>query len=235
MRRPKEIRAAPKEWIAILQVTYPFLREKHSIGDLVLSGSQALSIYMKSPLRSKDLDLLSEQVSLRQIEELSIELSKLENVEFRSTKVQTKMFGVRRLRTYAIELRVAGRPFFIESFDRVLDGRPISILTPYLAVKKRWKLKIWVPEREAILALRLAFRQPEGISRLNAMRLNNFMRENRRFIRYKHLDSILADWKIEKWVEKNLTDLYKRNRVRIIDDHKIIPGIEDRIKSKKTR
>jgi len=235
MRRPKEIRAAPKEWIEILQVTYPFLREEHSIGDLVLFGSQALSIYMKSPLRSKDLDLLSEQVSLRQMEELSSELSKLENVEFRSTTVQTKMFEVRRLRTHAIELRVAGRPFFIESFDGVLDGRPISILTPYLALKKRWKLKIWVPEREAILALRLAFRQPEGISRFNAMRLNSFMRENRRFIRYKHLDSILADWKIEKWVEANLIDLYKRNRIRIIDDHKIVPRIEDKIKSKKTR
>lgn len=235
MRRPKEIRAAPKEWIEILQVTYPFLREEHSIGDLVLFGSQALSIYMKSPLRSKDLDLLSTQVSLRQIEELSSELSKLENVEFRSTTVQTRLFGVRRLTTHAIELRIAGKPFFIESFDGLLDGRPTSILTPYLELKKRWKLELWVPELEAILALRLAFRQPEGISRLNAMRLNSFVRENRKFIRYKHLNSILANWQIEKWVETNLIDLYKRNRVRIIDDNKIIPGIENRIKPEKIK
>jgi len=40
---------------------------------------------------------------------------------------------------------------------------------------------------------------------------------------------------LEKWVKENLIDLYKRNRVRIIGDRKIIPKIEDMIKSEKTR
>lgn len=235
MKRAKEIRVSPKEWVEILQVTYSFLREEHSIGDLVLFGSQALSIYMKNPLRTKDIDLLSAQVSLRQFEELSSELSKIENVEFKSTSVQTKLLGVTKMRTHAIELRVAGKPFFIESFDSILDGRPTSILNPYLDLKKRWKLDVWVPDREATLALRLAFRRPEGISRLNAIRLNNFMRENRKSVKFKHLASILADWQIEKWIETNLVDLYQRNKVRIIDDDKIIPGIEGKIKLKKTR
>ena len=232
MKRSKEIRASPREWIEILQVTYPFLKEKRLIGDLVLFGSQALSIYMKRPLRSKDIDLLSAQTSLHQIEELSTELSKITNVQFRSTTVQTRMFGVRKMRTYAIELRVAQKPFFVELFDSILDGKPASILTPYLDLKKMWRLEIWVPEREAILALRLAFRKPEGISRFNAIRLNNFMLENRKLVKFEHLTSILADWKIERWVETNLVDLYRRNRLRIIDDEKIMPGIEDKLRLK---
>ncbi|MGA3298117.1 MAG: hypothetical protein ABSD41_11800 [Candidatus Bathyarchaeia archaeon] len=233
MKRSKELRAPPKEWIKILQMAYFFLKTKYSIGDLVLFGSQALSIYMKSPLRSKDIDFLSAQISLNRFESLSAELLKLPNVQFKSTTVQTKMLKMNKMRTYAIELRVADKPFFVESFDRILDGRPPSILAPYLDLKKKWKLEIWVPEREATLALRLAFRPPEGISRFNAIRLNNFMRENRRSIKFRHLASIIADWKIEKWIESNLVDLYQRNKLRIIDDDRIIPGIQDKIKPKK--
>lgn len=233
MKRPLDIRAPPKEWVEVLRAAYPFLRQGTSIGDLVLFGSQALSIYMKNPLRSKDLDLLSAQVSLHQLEGLSSELSKLKGVESRSTTVQTKMLGVGRMTTYAVELRVAGKPFFIELFDSILDGRPISILAPYLTLIKRWGIEIWVPEREAILALRMAFRRPEGISRLNALRLNGFMRENQDSLRFNRLASILKKWQIERWVEMNLTDLYKRNKIRIIDDDKIIPGIEDKFKGER--
>ena len=234
MQKSKEIRASPKEWVKILQATYPFLREKYSIGDLVLFGSQALSIYMKQPLRTKDIDLLSAQISLRQFEELSSELSQMANVQTRSTTAQSRMLAMGKMTTCAIELRVGGKPFFIESFNRILDGRSPSILTPYLDLKKKWKLDIWVPEREATLALRLAFRRPEGISRFNAIRLNNFMRENRKSLKFRHLASILADLQIESWIETNLIDLYRRNRIRIIDDDKIIPGIKNKIKLRKT-
>ncbi len=230
MKRPKEIRAPPKEWVKILLVAYPFLREKKSIGDLVLFGSQALSIYMRSPLRSKDLDLLSAQVSYRHMEELSSQLSQLENVESRSITAQTKVFGPRKMRTYAIELRIAGKPFFVELFDSILNGKPTTLLAPYLALEKRWGLEIWVPEPEAILALRLAFRLPEGISRFNATRLNSFIHENRRSMRFNRVASILKDWKIEGWVEKNLIDLYRRNKLRITGDGMIIPEIEKKLK-----
>lgn len=233
MKRPMDVRAAPKGWLEVLRATYPYLRQRESIGDLVLFGSQALSVYMKNPLRSKDLDLLSEQVSLHQLEELSSELSKIRDVECRSTTVQTKMVGMRKMTTYAVELRVAGKPFFIELFDSILDGRPLSVLAPYLALRKKWGVEVWVPEREAILALRLAFRRPEGISRLNALRLNGFMRENRESLSFNHLASILKKWRIEKWVETNLTELYRRHKIRIVDDDKIIPGIGDRFKGRK--
>ena len=231
MKRPKEIRAAPREWIEVLRVAYPFLRNREKIGDLVLFGSQTLSLYMKTPLRSKDLDFLSGQVSLRQVEALSKELTKNEKIESKSTTVQTRMFGPRKMTTYAIELRVGEKPFFVELFDSLLDGRPPAILHPYVEPVERWRLEIWAPDREATMALRLAFRQPEGITRLNAIRLNNFIQENQHLLRFKRVASILREWKMEEWVEKNLIDLYRRNRLRILGDNRIIPRIDDKLKS----
>ena len=228
MKRPKDIRVPPTEWIKILGVAYPTLRER--AGDLVLFGSQALSIYMRSPLRSKDLDLLSAQVGPSQIEKLSAELAKLKNVEFRSTSAQTRMFDSRRMTTYAIELRIKERPFFVEVFDRILDGQALGILEAYVEPVERWELGLWAPNREATVALRLAFRRPEGISRFNGMRLNSFMRENQRSIRFGRLRSILKTWNIEKWVENNLIDLYRRHKLRITGDNMIIPGIEKKLK-----
>ena len=225
MKRPQDIRAAPKEWIALLRATYEFFWEQ-KIGDLVLYGSQAMSVYMKTPLRSKDLDLLSSQVSLRQMETLADKLSEIKGVEHRTTSAQTRTFEDRKMTTYAIELRVNSKPFFLEIFDKVLDGRSPSILQPYVAPRKRWDLDFWSPTREAIVALRLAFRQPEGITRLNAIRLNRFIRENHRSLRLKLVRSIIQEWGIEDWVEKNLVDLHNRNRIRILKDHKMIHGIE---------
>ena len=185
---------------------------------------------MKSPLRSKDLDLVSAQVGFRQMEGLADKLSRMENVEYKTTTVQTKGFNGRKMTTYAIELRVNRKPFFVELFDSILDGRSLSILQPYVEPRKRWDLEIWLPNREAILALRLAFRPPEGITRLNATRLNSFIRENRRSLDFKNVHSILREWGIENWVERNLIELYRRNRVRVLDDRKILPGIEEKLR-----
>jgi len=185
-----------------------------------------MSVYMRNPLRSKDLDLLSSQVSLRQMEALAQRLTELKQVEYRESTVQTRRFDDRRMMTYAIELRVAGKPFFVELFDSILDGRPLSLLQPYVEPRKRWNLEVWAPVREATVALRLAFRQPEGITRLNATRLNSFIRENRRSLDFTLVASILKEWRIEDWVERNLIELCRRHRLRIVNDHKMIPGIE---------
>ena len=188
-----------------------------------------MSIYMKNPLRSKDLDLLSNQVSPRQIASLATELTELPNVQTKATTVQTRMFDARKMTTYAIELRVGGLPFFVEIFDRILDGRATSLLDPYLELKRRWNLEIWTPSLEATVALRLAFRQPEGISRFNAMRLNSLIRENRRSLDFSQVGLILKKWGIENWVENNLIALLRRNRLRIINDYRILPDFEEKI------
>ena len=234
MRRPREIRAAPKEWIALLRAAYSFLVEQ-GIGDLLLYGSQAMSVYMTNPLRSKDLDLLSSQVSFRQMEALADKLSEIKEVQYKTTTAQTRRFEDRKMTTYAIELRVSGKPFFVEVFDRILDGRPPLILQPYVEPKRRWELDFWSPAREAIVALRLAFRQPEGITRLNATRLNSFIHKNRRSLDFEQVAMIVNEWGIENWVENNLIQLYRRNRVRILHDNKIIPGIEHKIKTRQQK
>jgi hypothetical protein len=228
LKRPKEIRAAPREWISLFQVAYSFLREA-GVGDLTLYGSQAMSVYMKNPLRSKDLDLLSSQVSLRQAEALGEKLSEIKDVEYWSTSAQTRKFDDRKMTTYAIELRVDGKPFFVESFDKILDGQPLSLLQPYLELENRWDLEFWTPSREATVALRLAFRQPEGITRLNATRLNSFIRENKRSLDLEAVASILKDWRIVKWVERNLIELHRRHRIRILYDQRMVSGIEGNI------
>jgi len=228
LKRPEDIRTAPKEWIALLRVACEFFWEQ-KVGDLTLYGSQAMSVYMNSPLRSKDLDLVSSQVSFRQMERLADKLREIKGVEYRTTSAQTRPFDDRKMTTYAIELRVTGKPFFVELFDRVLDGRSTSILQPYVVPTKRWNLDFWSPTREAVVALRLAFRQPEGITRFNAIRLNRFIRQNRSSLRLKLVGSIIKEWGIEDWVEKNLVDLYNRNKIRILNDDKIIPGIEHKI------
>jgi len=229
LKRPQEIRTAPRDWIRLLQTAYRFLREQ-GVGDLLLYGSQAMSLYMRSPLRSKDLDLLSSQVSMARMEALAEKLAEIEHVEYRTTTVQTRRFDDRKMVTCAIELRVSGRPFFVELFDSVLDARPLSTLQPYIESIERWGLEIWSTNREATLALRLAFRQPEGISRLNATRMNSFIRENLRSLDFAHVASILKDWGVENWVERNLVQLYRRNRLRIINDYLIVPEIEREIR-----
>jgi len=154
----------------------------------------------------------------------------MENVQYRTTTVQTKKFNGRKMTTYAIELRVNRKPFFVELFDSLLDGRPPSILQAYVEQKERWDLEFWLPNREATLALRLAFRPPEGISHLNATRLNSFIRENRRSLDFRKVRSILREWGIMNWVKGNLRELYRRNRMRIMDDRKIVPDIEEKFR-----
>lgn len=185
-------------------------------------------MYMKNPLRSKDLDLLSSQVGLGQAEALGEKLSEIKDVEYWGTSVQTRNFDDRKMTTYATELRVGGRPFFVEVFDRILDGQPLSLLQPYVELTSRWRLEFWTPSREATVALRLAFRQPEGITRLNATRLNSFIRENRRSLDLEAVASIMKTWRIAERVERNLIELHQRHRIRILYDHKMVPRIAEK-------
>ena len=194
-----------------------------------------MSVHMPNPLRSKDLDLLSSQVSFRQMEELVYKLTAIKEVEHKTTTALARPFEDRKITIYAIELRVSGKPFFIEVFDKILDGRPPSILTPYVEQTKRWNLDLWSPTREAVVVLRLAFRPPEGITRFNATRLNSFIKANRRSLDFKQAANIVREWRIEKWIENNLIQLYQINKVRILGDSRIIHGIEDKIKTRPHR
>ncbi len=222
MKRPLEIRTPPRGWLRVLEAAYPFLRDL-GLGDLLVFGSQAISVYVDNPLRSKDLDLVSAQMGPGQLELLRDHLSKIPGLEVRSTSVQSRPLAKGDLKTFSIELRLEARPFFLEIFDKILDGRPPSILTSHVQESERWGFRLWVPTPDAIVALRLCFRRPEGISRLNAIRLNRFLREEKTRINLPEVRRIISQWQLWTLLQANIDDLYKRHRLRIINAEKILP------------
>jgi len=215
LKRPLELRAAPRSWRLVLKTAYPFLAERR-VGDLLVFGSQALSVYLKSPLRSKDLDLVSSQIGPEHQEALSEHLSQTRGLEVRSSTVQSRPLQRGTLKTYTIELRVDGKPFFLEIFDKVLDGQDPSVLTPYVEKMRRWTLDFWVPSLNATLALRLAFRQPEGISPLNSRRLENLLQENWRKIDLAEVRRLVQEWKMSEVMKSNLKPLRKTGKLGLL-------------------
>ena len=138
MNRPVELRSPQQGWLKVLRLAYPFLRE-HSLGDLTVFGSQAMSVFMKTGLRSKDLDFLSAQMGPKHQDNLGKLLAGTTGIEVRSRTVQTKSLPKGEMKIYSIELRLEERPLIIEIFDKVLDGRPISLLAPHLLAQRRGK------------------------------------------------------------------------------------------------
>ncbi len=214
MKRVQEIRSAPRNWVVVLRAVYPFLTRR-GIGDALLYGSQALSVYLNNPLRSKDLDLVSSQIGPKHLDALVEHLGRTEGFEVESSTIQSRPRPRGKLTIYSAELRLDGKPFILEIFDKVLDGQNPSILTPYTRHVHRWKLYLWVPSPDATVALRLSFRRPEGISRLNAERLSSFIRQNRRKLNFQEIRDMIRRWGMEELVRSNLETLHKTHRMTI--------------------
>jgi hypothetical protein len=217
MKRPVQIRTAPRDWLLVLRTAYPFLVDQ-GIGDLLLFGSQALSVYLDSPLRSKDLDLVSSQIGPGQLEALRKHLE-TSGLQTRSTTIQSKPLAKAMMTIYTVELRLSAKPFFLEIFDKILDGQNPSILTPHTQRAHKWNLDLWAPSPNAVVALRLSFRQPEGISRLNAIRLNNFIRQNRAKLDFDEIKTMITLWGMDDRVKENLRTLHKSHSLRIISQN----------------
>lgn len=188
---------------------------------------------MKNPLRSKDLDLLSSQMGPNLQRELAQELSRTPGVELRNSTVQTRPLNGRNMTTYSVEVRVDRMPFFVEVFDTVLNGRSPSLLNREVQRERRWGLEIWAPSPNAVVGLRLAFRRPEGMTRLNATRLNSFIKENRRRLDFREIARLIHSWDVADLVHANLIDLYYRHSMRIIKSEKIFPSIRAELTKKK--
>lgn len=227
MKRAIEVRASPSEWIEVLKAAYPFLVSK-GIGNLILFGSQAMSFYMKNPLRSKDLDLLADQIGPKVFEGLTSHLKNTRpaNAQFRTTTIQTVTFDERQMTVYSLEMQILNRPFILEIFNAVLDGKPLSILTEHIQQQKKWGMSVWVPSRDAVVALRLCFRQPQGISRLNATRLGSFIRDNKARIHHSKVGEIVVSWGKADLVRTNLEQLRKQYSQKITDQEKFLAAIE---------
>ena len=217
MKKPANIRTAPRDWLRVLKTACPFLIDR-GVGDLLLFGSQALSVYLNSPLRSKDLDLVSSQIGPGHLEALRKHLE-TNGLESGNTTVQSKPLAQARMTIYTVELRFGAKPFFLEIFDKILDGQNPSILTPYAQRAHRWNLDIWAPSPNAVVALRLSFRQPEGLSRLNATRLNSFIRQNQNKLNFDEVKTIISQWGMDARVKENLKTLHKTHRLRILNEN----------------
>ncbi len=222
MKRPVDIRTAPRDWLLVLKTAYPFLVGL-GIGDLLLFGSQALSVYLNSPLRSKDLDLVSSQIGPGHLEALRKHLAETSGLETTITTVQSRPLPKARMTIYTVELRLGAKPFFLEIFDKILDGQNPSVLATYAQRAHKWNMDLWVPSPNAVVALRLSFRQPEGISRFNAMRLNNFIRQNRGKLNFDEVKTMISQWGMEETVKGNLRTLHKGHRLRILNENLLYP------------
>jgi hypothetical protein len=233
MKRPAEIRTAPRDWLLVLKTAYPFLVNQ-GIGDLLLFGSQALSVYLHNPLRSKDLDLVSSQLGPGHLEALRKHLE-TSGLETRSTTVQSKPLAKARMTIYTVELRLSSKPFFLEIFDKILDGQNSSILTPYAQRARKWNLDLWAPSPNAVVALRLSFRQPEGISRLNAIRLNNLIRQNRRKLDFNEIKTMITQWEMDGRVKENLRILHKNHKLRIVNENLLYARLDQKQPRKASR
>ncbi len=130
------------------------------------------------------------------------------------------------MRTYSVELRINGKPFFVEVFDSVLDGRPLSILSEQVRKVRKWGVQLWAPSLEAVLALRLAFRRPEGISRLNATRLNRLIQENRKNLKVRTVRRLVHEWGATRTVSENLAELHKTHRLTILREKEFLASVE---------
>jgi len=219
MRRPTDIRAPPELWIPVLRESYTFLRGC-GVGDLLLYGSQAMSVYMRYPLRSKDIDLVSTQMRPQLLDELTKRLARFSETSPRNT-VMTRSTDNGLARTYSVYLRMRGYPLIVEIFDTVLAGRKPKILWPHIRTVRRWDMEIYTPTPEAIVALRLSFSPPERISRLNAIRLNRFIKARERKLNFKRILKILEEWGTRELVWDNLKELHGRHKMHILHDSDI--------------
>src|SRR3990172_9527202 len=73
MRSP---RAPAHVWIDVLRRITPIL-SKSDANDVILFGSQAMSVYTKRALASKDLDLIVPGITIRLLEALCDELQQI--------------------------------------------------------------------------------------------------------------------------------------------------------------
>jgi hypothetical protein len=146
--------------------------------------------------------------------------------EFRTTNVQTMPFDGRMMTTYSVEMQISKRPFILEICDAVFDGRSPSILTEHSQKDVRWGVNVWVPSRDAVIALQLCFRQPEGINRLNATRLNSFIRDDKARIHHRKVGEIVVSWGKADLVKTNLQQLHKQYKQKITDQEKFLAAIK---------
>lgn len=215
----RDTRSSVARWKEILIPTYNELI-KLGAGDVCVYGSQAMSLYMKRPLASKDLDLLVSGITMDMVKELCKRLAPLSKgrnpyFDFQNPEHEGKPNPVFSI--YLTEQN--GKPFAIELFQ-TYNGLELRELTPYVTHVTRWKNEFQTLSIEAIIGTRLAFRPPDRITPFNAQRLNLFIETVRDRIDWTTVEEFARKFQLEGKINDNLKALRQR-RIRINDSSKL--------------
>ncbi len=210
-------RAPAKIWIEVLKKITPVLAECN-VSDVILFGSQAMSVYMERALASKDIDLIVSAMTINTLEKLCDELARICN-QRPTYDYQVGEYLGRRYPVSHIYLKhKSGFPFVLEFFENFL-GYESTRLTPYLTLKEKWGLWLQVPSQEAIIGARLAFRPPERVTPFNASRLNRFIKTLGK-VDWSDVNAFIDAFELRTLAKENLAALSSK-RISMIGFSKI--------------
>jgi len=198
-------RAPVRIWVETLKRIAPVLSNSDA-NDVVLFGSQAMSIYTRRALASKDLDLLVPGITIRVLEDLCDEFTdaagKRPVYDF-----TVGQYSGRRYPVGHIYLRHgSGYPLVVEFFQTFL-GFESRRLTPFLRFKQKWGINIQVFSPEAIIGTRLSFRPPERVTKFNAVRLSRFIRTLGKSVDWLVVNSFLDAFQLRAVAVENIEEL----------------------------
>ena len=215
----RETRSSVARWKEVLVPVYKELTNLGA-GDVWVYGSQAMSLYMKRPLTSKDLDLLATGMTIDIAKELCKRLAPLSDLKnpyftFQNLERENKPNPV-----FSIYLSSRNeRPFAVELFQ-TYNGHDLRELTPYVNYLERWKNEFQTLTVEGIIGTRLAFRPPDRISPFNAERLNRFIETVRDKIDWSKVEEFSRNFELQGKISENLKVL-SGHGIRIIDSNKL--------------
>jgi hypothetical protein len=199
-------------WIAVLKKIMPILTLSN-VSDLILFGSQAMSVYMERALTSKDIDLIAPGITETTLEKISEEVTQI-SAQTPSYDHVVSDYSGRKYPVSHIYLRhKSGFPFVIEFFDNFI-GYESTRLNRFLNLEQKWGLELQVPLPEAIIGTRLAFRPPERISSFNAIRLNRFIKHLGK-VNWTTVNTFIDEFDLRTIIKQNLTVL-KSKQISII-------------------
>jgi hypothetical protein len=179
-----------------------------------------MSVYTERALASKDLDLIVSGITIRILEELCDELAKVVDKRPVYDFTVGEYLGRRYPMGHIYLRHSSGYPLVVEFFQTFLGFEP-RMLTPFLAFKQKWGMRVQVPTPEAIIGARLSFRPPERITSFNAMRLSRFIKMLGKHIDWSKVNSFIDAFGLRSIVMENIEELSSK-RISIAGSSKIL-------------
>jgi len=207
-------------WIEVLRKITPILTQSN-VTDVILFGSQAMSVYMERALASKDIDLIAPGITQIALERAVQELRQIAYQTPTYDHVVSEYSGRRYPVSHIYMKHRRSFPFVVEFFENFL-GYESTRLNPFLDLEQKWGLELQVLSPEAIIGTRLAFRPPERITPFNASRLNRFIRHVGR-VDWKTVNDFIDAFDLRTIVTENLT-LLRSKRISIAGYSHIMTG-----------